>query len=262
MKGRKVKDKENNPGPSTTTSASINIEDEFTHAEEDEASSDDSISSGFLTHTTFEESLAEKMKKKKDQSQNNSSRVSPRGTPAKGATKSPMKAKKSQPTARKSTGGRAPLQGKSLNNMGKKLPRKDVRPATSTPLAGTPRKGKQVGGAKGKSPGGGVGTPGKRRYRPGTRALMEIRRYQKSTNLLIPKLPFSRIIREICDKVVPRGHLRFQSAAIQALQEAAEAYLVNLFEDSLLCAIHAKRVTLMPKDMTLARRIRGEDCAW
>ena len=215
MKGRKVKDKEvrtclfvfnhptslfrqNNPGPSTTTSASINIEDEFTHTEEGDASSDDSISSGFLTHTTFEESLAEKMKKKKDQSQNNSSRGSPRKSPAKA---SPQIAKKSQPTARKSTGGRAPLQGKSLNNMGKKLPRKDVRPATSTPLAGTPRKGKQVGGEKGKSPGGGLGTPGKRRYRPGTRALMEIRRYQKSTNLLIPKLPFSRVIREICDKV-------------------------------------------------------------
>ena len=215
MKGRKVKDKEvrtclfvfnhptslfrqNNPGPSTTTSASINIEDEFTHTEEGDASSDDSISSGFLTHTTFEESLAEKMKKKKDQSQNNSTRGSPRKSPAKA---SPQIAKKSQPTARKSTGGRAPLQGKSLNNMGKKLPRKDVRPATSTPLAGTPRKGKQVGGEKGKSPGGGLGTPGKRRYRPGTRALMEIRRYQKSTNLLIPKLPFSRVIREICDKV-------------------------------------------------------------
>ena len=139
MKGRKVKDKEvrtclfvfnyptslfrqNNPGPSTTTSASINIEDEFTHTEEGDASSDDSISSGFLTHTTFEESLAEKMKKKKDQSQNNSTRGSPRKSPAKA---SPQIAKKSQPTARKSTGGRPPLQGKSLNNMGKKLPRKE-----------------------------------------------------------------------------------------------------------------------------------------
>ena len=103
-------------------------------------------------------------------------------------------------TARKSTGGRPPLKGKSLNVMMQKLPRKDLRPATSTPLAGTPRKGKQVGTPKGKSPGG-MGTPGKRKYRPGTRALMEIRRYQKSTNLLIPKLPFSRVIREICDKV-------------------------------------------------------------
>ena len=241
---------QNNPGPSTTTSASINIEDEFTHDEED-ASSDDSISSGFLTHTTFEESLADKMKKKRDQSRNSSSRESPKRTPASGAGgggagRSPQVAKKTQPTARKSTGGRPPLQGKSLNVMVKKLPRKDIRPATSTPLAGTPRKGKQGGGLKAKSPGG-LGTPGKRKFRPGTRALMEIRRYQKTTNLLIPKLPFSRVIREICDKVgykickflilflffkvVPRNHLRFQSAAIQALQEASEAYLVTLFED-------------------------------
>ena len=63
-------------------------------------------------------------------------------------------------------------------------------------------------------------------------------------------------------QVVPRANLRFQSAAILALQEAAEAYLVTLFEDSLLCAIHAKRVTVMIKDMRLARRIRGEDFSW
>lgn len=258
MKKKKgVRDKENNPGPSTTTSASINIEDEFTQSEED-ASSDDSVSSGFLTHNTFEESLAEKLKKK-DQSRNSSRKDSPRRTPAKvTATKSPGKGK--SPVARKSTGGRAPLSGKSLN-VGKKLPRKDIRPTTSTPLAGTPRKGKQVGSPRRKSPRG-PGTPGSRRYRPGTRALMEIRRFQKTTSLLIPKLPFSRVIREICEQVVPRANLRFQSAAIMALQEAAEAYLVTLFEDSLLCAIHAKRVTLMPKDMILARRIRGEDFAW
>jgi len=262
MASRKVRDKENNPGPSTRKQASINIEDEF-NTEEEAASSDDSISSGFLTHTTFEESMASRMQKKKDQSRN-STRESPRKSPAKlkpNARKSPAK---SQATARKSTGPRPPLQSKSPNvKMVKKLGRKDMRPSTSTPLAGSPRKGKQVGVAKGKgkSPGG-AGTPGKRRYRPGTRALMEIRRYQKTTNLLIPKLPFSRVIREICDKVVPRGHLRFQSAALQALQEASEAYLVTLFEDSYLCAIHAKRVTLMPKDMVLARRIRGEDFAW
>ena len=92
--------------------------------------------------------------------------------------------------------------------------------------------------------------------------MSEIRKYQKSTDLLIPRLPISRVIREVCDKVCPRGDLRFQSAAINALQEAAEAYLVTLFEDSLLATIHANRVTLMPKDMTLARRIRGEDTAW
>ena len=101
------------------------------------------------------------------------------------------------------------------------------------------------------------------RYRPGTVALKQIRRYQKSTELLIRKLPFQRLVREIAaDEEVIRsplcGKLRFQSAAIMALQEASEAYLVGLFEDSNLCAIHAKRVTIMPKDIQLARRICGE----
>ena len=101
------------------------------------------------------------------------------------------------------------------------------------------------------------------RYRPGTVALKQIRRYQKSTELLIRKLPFQRLVREIAadDEVIRSplcGKLRFQSAAIMALQEALEAYLVGLFEDSNLCAIHAKRVTIMPKDIQLARRIRGE----
>lgn len=94
------------------------------------------------------------------------------------------------------------------------------------------------------------------RFRPGTVALREIRRYQKSTDLLIRKLPFQRLVRELSQEV--KMDLRFQSAAIAALQEASEAYLVSLFEDTNLCAIHAKRVTIMPKDMQLARRIRGE----
>ncbi|XP_053415205.1 histone H3.3 type 2-like [Nycticebus coucang] len=94
------------------------------------------------------------------------------------------------------------------------------------------------------------------RYRPGTVALREIRRYQKSTELLIRKLPFQRLVREVAQALLP--DLRFQSAAVGALQEASEAYLVGLFEDTNLCAIHAKRVTIMPKDMQLARRIRGE----
>ena len=94
------------------------------------------------------------------------------------------------------------------------------------------------------------------RYRPGTIALREIRRYQKSTELLIRKLPFQRLVREIAQEFKP--DLRFQSIAIRALQEAAEAYLVGLFEDTNLCAIHAKRVTITPKDIQLARRIRGE----
>ena len=94
------------------------------------------------------------------------------------------------------------------------------------------------------------------RYRPGTVALREIRKFQKSTDLLIRKLPFQRVVREIAGEF--KSDLRFQSQAVLALQEAAEAYLVGLFEDTNLCAIHAKRVTIMPKDMQLARRIRGE----
>jgi histone H3 len=166
-------------------------------------------------------------------------------------------------TARKSTGGKAPRK-----QLATKAARKSA-PAT-----------------------GGVKKP--HRYRPGTVALREIRKYQKSTELLIRKLPFQRLVREIAQDY--KTDLRFQSSAVLALQEAAEAYLVGLFEDTNLCAIHAKRydlnltlfvfelavytrvcavtdlaihstrltfahrcrVTIMPKDVQLARRIRGE----
>ena len=94
------------------------------------------------------------------------------------------------------------------------------------------------------------------RYRPGTVALREIRKYQKSTDLLIRKAPFQRLVREISHDM--KNNLRYQETTLLALQEASEAYLVGLFEDTNLCAIHAKRVTIMPKDMQLARRIRGE----
>ena len=94
------------------------------------------------------------------------------------------------------------------------------------------------------------------RYRAGTVALKDIRHYQGSTALLIRKLPFQRLVREIAQDF--KTDLRFQSAAIMCLQEASEAYLVKLFDDANLCAIHAGRVTLMPKDILLARRIRGE----
>merc|ERR1711957_615925 len=94
------------------------------------------------------------------------------------------------------------------------------------------------------------------RYRPGTVALREIRKFQKTTDLLIRKLPFQRLVKEIAHEV--KSDVRFQSTAILALQEATEAYLVSLFEDTNLCAIHAERVTIMPKDIQLARRIRGE----
>ena len=101
---------------------------------------------------------------------------------------------------------------------------------------------------------GGIKKP--HRYRPGTVALREIRKYQKSTGLLIRKWPFQRLVREIAQNF--KTDLRFQSHAIMALQEASECYLVHLFEDTNLCAIHAKRVTIFPKDIQLARRIRGE----
>ncbi len=100
------------------------------------------------------------------------------------------------------------------------------------------------------------GVPKPHRYRPGTVALREIRRYQKSVDLIIRKAPFQRLVREIAQDL--KSDLRFQSTAVLALQEAAEAYLTGLFEDTNLCAIHAKRITIMPKDLQLARRIRGE----
>lgn len=161
-------------------------------------------------------------------------------------------------TARKSTGGKRPH---------KSLATKSAR--KSTPSTG------------------GIKRP--HRYRPGTVALREIRRYQKSTDLLIRKLPFQRLVREIAQDF--KTDLRFQQSAIGALQEAAEAYLVGLFEDTNLwyvfffilsivviffiiiiiiltrilfylfySAIHARRVTIMIKDIQLARRIRGERC--
>ncbi|XP_037371155.2 histone H3.3C-like [Talpa occidentalis] len=128
-------------------------------------------------------------------------------------------------TARKWTGGKAP--GKQL------APKATRKSAPST---------------------GGVKKP--HRHRPGTVALREIRRYQKSPQLLMHKLPFQRLVREIAQDF--KTDLRFQSAVIGALQEASEAYLVGLFEDTNLCAIHAKRVTNMPKDIQLVRHVRGE----
>ena len=87
-------------------------------------------------------------------------------------------------------------------------------------------------------------------------ALREIRKHQKSTDLLIRKAPFARLVRELSQE--HKSDLRFQSTAMLALQEASEAHLIGLFEDANLCTIHAKRVTIMPKDFQLARRIRGE----
>lgn len=101
---------------------------------------------------------------------------------------------------------------------------------------------------------GGLKKP--KRYKPGTVALREIRKLQKGTDLLIRKLPFERLVREITQNIVGIDiTIRFRPDAIGALQEASEAYLVKLFEDTNLLSIHAKRVTIMPKDMRLARRL-------
>ena len=103
----------------------------------------------------------------------------------------------------------------------------------------------------------------KKRCRPGEAALREIRRYQQSTDLLIRKIPFQRVVREMCGDLFGYGrrgcpYYRWQVSALLALQVASEAYLVELFENANLCALHAKRVTLFPSDIQLARRIRGE----
>ena len=96
----------------------------------------------------------------------------------------------------------------------------------------------------------------KKRYRPGVLALAEIRKYQKSTQSLIPKLPFRRLVREIAQS--EKQDIRMQETALEALQEAAETYLVRLLDDANLCTLHVRRITLMPRDIQLARRIRGE----
>ena len=132
-----------------------------------------------------------------------------------------------------------------------------TRKTGGAPRDALQRKAPRPGQAEGLDPKTGLPRNKKpHRFRPGVVALREIRKYQKNTELLIRKLPFQRLVREIANDF--KTDLRFQSQAILALQEASEAYLVGLFEDTNLCAIHAKRVTIMPKDIQLARRIRGE----
>ena len=132
-------------------------------------------------------------------------------------------------------------------------------PRKQTPAKAPTKSKGAFGGTKGKKlPASQQGQKKKPlKYHLGTVALREMRRYQKSTELLIRKLPFQRLVREIAQNL-GKLDVRFQSGAIMALQEASEAYLVGLLEDSNLCAVHAKRVTIMPKDIQLARRIRGE----
>ena len=155
----------------------------------------------------------------------------------------------------KSAGGRPPRP-----SVGGKVPRKQVAPQKrKTPGSGSiqyvPRRrdiqeAREAGHLYADNP------TKKKKFRPGYLALNEIRHYQKKVHLLIRKLPFQRLVREIAQHFSP--DLRFRSATITAFQEASEAYLVHLFEDTNLCAIHVKRVTIMLKDIQLARRIRGD----
>ncbi len=126
-------------------------------------------------------------------------------------------------TARKSTGGKAPR---------KMLATKAAR--------------------KTEPHSGGVKKPHK--YRPGTVALREIRKYQKTTNLLLRKLPFSRLVREVSQGF--RSDIRWQASAMQGIQEITEAFIIGLLQNANLGCIHAKRVTCMPKDVDLAHRIK------
>ena len=131
-------------------------------------------------------------------------------------------------TARKSTGGKAPRK-----SVATKAAKKSIKSGSKA-----------------------IGVKKPHRFKPGTVALREIRKYQKTAELLMRKLPFQRLVREVAQEY--KTDLRFQANAILALQEATEAYLVSLFEDSNLCAIHAKRVTIMIKDIQLAKRLRGD----
>lgn len=131
------------------------------------------------------------------------------------------------------------------------MARTKTRPVKGKRVLKTSRKGvakpRVVNPVTGKKP---------HRYRPGTVALREIRKYQKSTELLIRKLPFQRLVREIAQDF--KTDLRFQSSAVLALQCASESYIVGMFECANVCAIHGKRVTILPRDIQLARRIRGD----
>ncbi|MFS8009295.1 putative transcription factor Hap3/NF-YB family [Helianthus anomalus] len=132
--------------------------------------------------------------------------------------------------------------------------RRDSRASAST---STPRKSPR----KEPESSGGGGKKKTHRFKPGTQALREIRKLQKGVDLIIPAAPFIRTVREISNYMSPEI-TRWQAEALQALQEAAEDYIIQLFEDSMLCAIHAKRVTLMKKDWELARRLGKKGQPW
>lgn len=107
-----------------------------------------------------------------------------------------------------------------------------------------------------KSASGSSGMKKSFRWRPGTVALREVRKLQKSTDLLVQKAPFSRLVREVAES--HKAGLRFQASAVAAIQEATESFVVSLLSDANLTALHANRVTAMPRDLQLVRRLRGE----
>ena len=156
-------------------------------------------------------------------------------------------AQKRAPTAGKTTtGGRPPA--KRTKNAGTRGGVRIRIPSVGKVLALAQRRANAYSG--------GVKKP--HRYRPGTVALREIRRFQKSTELLVRKAPFGRLVREIAQDQGKIQDARFQASAVLASQEATEAYATTLFNDSNLTAMHAKRVTIQPKDIQLVRRLRGE----
>ena len=113
-----------------------------------------------------------------------------------------------------------------------------------------------LGQKKAKKSSGSSGMKKSFRWRPGTVALREVRKLQKSTELLVAKAPFSRLVREVAE--THKAGLRFQASAVAAIQEATEAFVVSLLSDANLAALHASRVTAMPRDLQLVRRLRGE----
>lgn len=159
----------------------------------------------------------------------------------------------SRNVARKSTGARNP----NIILQTKRTSKRDATPPAPPSLQRRQKARKSTGHRAPSEP---IAVPGRRkiRYKPGQLALKDIRRLQNTTDMLIPKTRFHRLVREITQAYSTDEPIKYQVAALNALQEAVEAYLVYLFEDTNLCCIHARRVTIMPRDIQLARRIRNE----
>jgi histone H3 len=116
-----------------------------------------------------------------------------------------------------------------------------------------------LGSKTGKKSAGSSGSAGVKksfRWRPGTVALRQVKKLQQTTGTLIARAPFSRLVREIAES--HKAGLRFQSSAVAAIQEATESFVIGLLGDANLTALHANRVTALPRDLQLVRRLRGE----